>query len=102
MIADSLPSRGAWPLSLDLADLIAGDNPADDRSLPVVIRGNQSSSAIVQFQGRISQCIGNAILSELRAYGANNYPLWFGPLNNEATNHHVVARLNKGARTDVA
>ncbi len=42
------------------------------------------------------------MLSELRAYGANNYPLWFGPLNNEAANHYVVACLHKGARTDVA
>ena len=30
--------------------------------LPVIIRGNQISCAIVQFQGGISQCIGNAIL----------------------------------------
>ena len=29
--------------------------------LPVIIRGNQSSCAIVQFQGGISQCIGNII-----------------------------------------
>ena len=57
---------------------------------------------VVQLQCRISHRIGNAILSELRTYGANYYPLWFGPLNNEAANHHVVACLNKGARTDVA
>jgi hypothetical protein len=54
---------------LNLVDLITGDNPTDDRVSPVVIRGNQSSRAVVQFQGRISQRIGNAILSEIRAYG---------------------------------
>ena len=70
--------------------------------LPVIIRGNQSSSAVVQLQCRISQCIGNTVLSELRTNGANNYPLWFSPLNNEPANHHVVARLHKAASTDVA
>ena len=69
---------------------------------PVIIGSNQCPGAVMQLQCRISQCIGNAILSELRAYGTNNYPLWFGPLNNEAANHYVVACLNKGARADVA
>ena len=101
MIADSSPITGCVAAGLDVADLVGGDNPADDRRRPVVIRGNQRSRAVVQLQCRISQCIGNAILSELRAYGTNNYPLWFGPLNNEAANHHVIARLNKGACTDV-
>ena len=89
---------------LDVADLIAGDNPADYRSLPVIIRGNQSSCAVVQFQCRISQCIGNIIwrCTELRTNGTNNHPLWSGPLNNETANHHVVARLHKAASTDVA
>ena len=31
MIADSLPSPGAWPLLRIVAHLIAGDNPADYR-----------------------------------------------------------------------
>ena len=48
-------------------DLAAGDNPADDRMLPVIIRGNQSPSAVMQFQRRIGQWIGNTVLSELRA-----------------------------------
>src|SRR4029453_13362254 len=87
---------------LNFVDLITGDNPTDDRAYPGVIRGNQSSRAVVQFQGRVSQCLGNAILRELRAYGANNYPLWLGPLNHEAANHHVVACLNKGPRGDVS
>ena len=42
------------------------------------------------------------ILSELRTNGANNYSLWFGPLNNHATNHHIVAYLHKAASTNVA
>ena len=68
---------------------------------PVIIRGNQSSRAIVQLQCRISQALGTPYLGELRANGANNYSLWFGPLNNESANHHIVARLNKGARADI-
>ena len=58
--------------------------------------------AIVQLQRRIRQGIGNAILVKLRAYGTNNHPLWFGPLDNESSNHDVVARLHKSARGDVA
>src|SRR5436190_2107513 len=87
---------------LDFLHLVMGDNPADDGSLPVIIRGNQSASAIVQFQDRISQWIGNAILTELRANGADNHSLGLSALHNKATNHHVVARLHKGARTNVA
>ena len=64
----------------DIAYLVAGDDSADDRVPPVIIRGNQSSSAVVQFQRRISQNIGNAILTEFRANGANNDSFWFGAL----------------------
>src|SRR5947207_2481296 len=35
---------------LNILDLVAGDHPTDYRLLPVVIRGNQSPVAIVQFQ----------------------------------------------------
>ena len=59
---------------------------------------------IVQFQGGISQCIGNVIgrCTELGTYGTNNYLLWASPLNNEPANHHVVSRLYKAPRADVA
>ena len=43
----------------DVADLACGDNPADDRVLPVIIGANQGPCVVVQLQGRISQCIGN-------------------------------------------
>ena len=102
MIADSLPSLGAWPLFRISRHLIAGDNPADDRIMPVIIRGNQSSSAVMQLQCRISQCIGNTIVSKLWANGAHNHSLWFSPLNNEPANHHVVTRLHKAASTNIA
>src|SRR5438477_225499 len=92
-------SVAAVPNSLRL---IAGDYPADDCMQPVIIRGNQSSSAIVQLQGRIIQCIGNSVLSKLRPNGANNYLLRLGPLDNEAANHHVVTCLNKGASRNVS
>src|SRR5207249_1846774 len=87
---------------LDFLHLIVGDNPADDGSLPVIIGGNQSSIAIVQFQCGISQWIGNAILTELRTNGPNYHPLWCSPLHDEAANHHVVTCLHQAARADVA
>src|SRR5207253_9104952 len=68
----------------------------------IIISGNQCPSAVVQFQGRISQCVGNPILSELRANSTHNHPLWLSSLDDEPANHHVVARLHKGASTDVA
>jgi hypothetical protein len=81
--------------------LIAGDNPADYRMPPVIIGGNQSSGAIMQLQRGISEHVGNAILSQFRANGANNYSLWFGAVNNEAAYHHVVAGLHKAASASV-
>ena len=83
-------------------DLVSGDNPTDDRRHPVVIRGNQRSSAVIQLQCRISQCIGNAILSKLWANRPNNDPLWWRSFNNEAADHHVVASLDEGARADIS
>src|SRR5437667_436708 len=50
-----------------ILDLIAADNSADDRSLPVVIRGNQSAGTIMHFQCRIDHCIWNSVLIELGA-----------------------------------
>src|SRR6266536_2713831 len=55
---------------LNVLDLVLSDDAADYRLLPVVVRANQGPAAIVQFQGRISQGIRNAILTELRANGA--------------------------------
>src|SRR5436309_2718484 len=71
---------------LDFLHLVMGDNPADDRGLPIIITANQSASAIVQFQGRILQRIGNAVLTKLRANGADNHSLWLSPLHNKPTN----------------
>src|SRR5438105_12680252 len=48
---------------LDFLHLVMGDDPADDRSLPIIIAANQGARAIVQFQGRILQWIGNTILT---------------------------------------
>src|SRR5438105_3493885 len=67
---------------LDFLHLIVCDDPADDRSLPVIIGANQSSGAIVQFQCGILQWIGNTVLTELRANSADNHSLWLSPLNN--------------------
>src|SRR3989442_1389590 len=92
---------GSVAAVLNLLNLIVGDNSAKDRSLPVIIGANQGSGAVVQFQCRISQRIRNTILAELRANGANDHALCAGALDNEPPNHHVVARLNKGARGDV-
>ena len=89
--------------ALNIRDLAACNNAADDRMLPIIIRSNQCSGRVVQFQSRISQWIGNIIwrCSELRADRTNNHSLWSRSLNDEAPNRHVVARLDKRARTDV-
>src|SRR5438094_589421 len=79
-----------------------GDNPADDCRLPIIIATNQGARAIVQFEGRILQWIGNAKLTELRPNGAYDHSLGLRALDNEPADHHVVARLHKGAGTDVA
>ena len=78
MIADSLAIARSVAAVPNIADLVPCDDPADYRMLPVIIRGNQRSRAVVQFQCRISQCIGNVIwrCTELRANGANNDSLW--------------------------
>src|SRR5438093_4609880 len=60
---------------LDFLHLVVGDDAADDGSLPVIIRGNQRASPIVQFQFGILQCIGNANLTELRTNVAANHSL---------------------------
>ena len=86
---------------LNIADLIAGDNPAEYRRLPVIIGSNQCSAPVVQFQSGISQGIGDPKLSELRANRTNDHPLWSSPLDNKTTNHHMLARLNKAAGADV-
>src|SRR5882724_2849018 len=86
---------------LNIADLIAGDNPPEYRCLPVIIGSNQCSGPVVQFQSRISQRIGDPKMRELRANGTNDHSLRPSALNNETANHHVLARLNKGAGGDV-
>src|SRR6266481_3223452 len=87
---------------LDFLHLVMGDNPADDRSLPIIIATNQGARAIVQFQCGVLQWIGNPKLTELRADGADDHSLGLRALDNESSDHHVVARLHKGAGTDVA
>src|SRR4051794_39532289 len=44
---------------LNISYLAAHDDPTDDRRSPIIVGGNQSSCAIVQFQGGISQWIRN-------------------------------------------
>ena len=63
--------------ALNVAHLIATDDPADYRRLPIIIGSNHRSGPIVQFQCRIGQRVGNVVWgkTKLRAYGANNYPL---------------------------
>src|SRR6478609_6827248 len=97
-------ARVRWSVAavLNVLDLVLGDDAADYRLLPVVVRGNQSPVAIVQFQCRISQEIWNAVLAELGANGTYDHVLWLTPLYNEPANHHVVASLNKTTSTDIA
>ena len=86
---------------LNRLDLIASNNPADDRGLPIIIAANQSPVAIVQFQCRISQGIRNTILAELRANGTYDHVLWLRALYDEPANHHVVASLNETTSTNI-
>src|SRR5438477_156724 len=65
----------------DPLHLIVHNNPADYRGHPVIVRGNQSSGRVVQFQCRISQRVRNAIMGELRPKGANNYLLIVRPFD---------------------
>src|SRR5436190_11487964 len=92
---------GSMPAVSDRVHLVVGDNSADDCSLPVIIRGNQSACAVMQVQCRISQYIGDPKVCELGTNGAHNHRLWSAPLNNESTDHHVIACLHKAPRTDV-
>src|SRR5215510_4872965 len=87
---------------LDILDLIASDDAADYRMLPVIVGGNQNPVAIVQFQCRISKGIRNAILAELRTNGTDDHVLWPSPLYDESADHHVIASLNKTTSTNVA
>src|SRR6476620_11429502 len=88
----------------DVTHLVGGDDPADYRRSPIIVRGNQSPCAIVQFQGGISQRIGNIKWrrTELGTNGPQNHSLWLSPLNNKTANHHVVASLHKAASANVA
>src|ERR1044071_9234159 len=86
---------------LNIADLTASDDSTEYRRLPVIVGSNHCSSAVVQFQHRIRQCIGDPILRELRTNRTNDHPLWPSALNNKTANHHVRAGLNKAAGTDV-
>src|SRR5204862_378506 len=86
---------------LNIADLVGRDNPADYRVLPVIIRSNQCSAPVVQFQSGISQGIGNSKLREFGANRSNDYLLWSTSLNNKTTNHRVLTCLNKAAGADV-
>src|SRR5215471_709754 len=86
---------------LNIADLTAGDNPSDNRHLPVIIGSDQCSVPVVQFQCRISQHIGDPKLRELRANGANDHSLCPTALNNKTPNHHMLTRLYKTTSADV-
>src|SRR5438128_1323174 len=91
--------RVPWSVAavLNILDLISANDSANDRCLPVVIRGNQSPGTIMQFQCRIGHCIWNSVLIELRTNRTQNHPLGLSSLYNETANHHVIARLHKRA-----
>src|SRR6266404_3835404 len=93
--------RRSMPAALNIHDLVLGDNSADYRSLPVIVRGNQSTAAVVQFQLRISQYVLNAVLSQLWTNGAHDYPLRSAPLDDEPSDHHVIAIQNNAATANV-
>src|SRR4029077_20546030 len=63
---------------------------------------DQCAIAIVQLERCIGEWIWNSVSTELRANGTNDHSLRSCALNNETAYHHVTARLNKAAGTDVA
>src|SRR4029077_8315520 len=87
---------------LNILDLVVGDDAADYRMLPVIVRSNQSSGVIAQFQCRISQGIRNVILAELRANGTYDHVFWLSSLHDEPADHHFVAGLDKTTSTNIA
>src|SRR5438477_10570893 len=86
---------------LNIADLIAGDNAAEYRRLPIIVGSNRCSTSIVQFHSWIIQSIGNPILRELRTNGTNDHPLWSRRFDEKTANHHMLACLTIAARADV-
>ena len=88
---------------LNISYLVASDNAADYRMLPVIIRADQCSGCVVQFQSGISQWIRNTKVSASSGPIARIMTL-FGPrsLNDKAANHHVVTSLHKAASADIA
>src|SRR5436190_999687 len=68
----------SMPARLNSGDLAGCDDATDYRMLPVIIRADECSSSIVQFQSRINQCIGDIIwrCTELRTNRTNNDSLW--------------------------
>ena len=104
MIADSLAIGWSVAAVHECRGPGSGDNSADYRGLPVIVRGDQSSCAVVQFQGGISQCTWNIIwrCTELRTYGTNNHLFCAGSLNDKAANHYVVISLHKAPSAYIA
>ena len=99
MIADLGHFSRRLPAILDVADLVGGDDPPEYCVCQSSLVHDQSSAAVVQFQSRISQGIGNPKLREVRANGTNDHSLCSTPLNNETANHHVITRRqNCGCR----
>src|SRR6185369_14165011 len=85
----------------DSLDLALHDYASDYRSLPIVVGSKQSAGAVVQFQCRINQYVGNTELSELGTECTNDHRLTLGAFNDETANHHIVICLNKRAGADV-
>src|SRR5689334_5353587 len=71
---------------LNIADLVTSDHTTEYRGLPVIIKANQCSGPIVQFQCRISQRVGDPMLRELGANRTDNHPLCPSALNNKTAN----------------
>src|SRR5204862_427320 len=94
---------GSMQAGLDRANLASRNDPADYGSLPVIVKRNQSPTAIVQFQCRIGQCMWNVEWrrTELRTNRTDTHRLWSTSPNNKAANHHVVTRLHKAPSADV-
>jgi hypothetical protein len=81
----------AWSQSaaLNLSYLIGSNDAADLRCLPIIIHSN-GACALVEFQSRVGQRIGNSEICQGRAYCPDDHPLRSASLDNETGDQHVL------------
>ena len=91
----------SMPAVLDGVDLVGGDNAADHCVCQLSLEAITAPVPSCSSNFGLANALGTLYGGEFRTNRAHNDRLWSGSLNDETADHHVVARLHKGARTDV-